>query len=763
MHVVLGWMAAAVTRWPAPVVAALVVATVGFGGLATSNEFEVDMAQLGSDGSEVVAAMDRVRDEFSDPDAAVQVIVDAGPGGDVISARGLAVVAAAEDVALAALGDAARAGDDGRPPTLSLRSGLGAVLTQQGVDPADAGDAELSAALGQALTVAPQLAGLVSDDVDTAAGTARATISVLLLDPDLPEDERTAAAERARDALAAAPLDLPDGVAVSVVSSGLMITGLLDAIRAEVPLLFGAALLVVLSLLVLIYRSLYDVVTGAVGLLFTVIWTFGIVGLLGPNNLGVTGPLTQLAVIVPVLLVGLGIDYSVHLTGRYREQRVAASTPATAAARSLHTVGAALILATAATAIGFGSIATAPMQMLSDFGVAVAIGVACAFVVMGLLVPAARVLRDRRRDRGSGTGTAVPVREIALGRLMGGPIRLAVGHPGLGLGVAGVLVAVSLVAATGLTVEFDRDDFIPDGSEVAAVLDHQDSVFGGGVTETTFVLVDGDLADGDVVAAVRSGQEAVAQVDGVRTVGETMIATDEASALVQVRTTVGDAGADRVRQEVAAAFAPVRSTGADVTVTSEPIIVAEMSDELGAFQMRSIALTLAVVLTLLAGHYGATRRRPMLGLIAMLPAVVSAALVLATMRVLAIPFNVLTATLTAIAVGIGVPYGVHLVNRFVEDHASAATSDDAIAVTLRSTGGALAGSAVTTLGAFVVLAFSGLPPIRSLGTLGAAAIVFALLAGLLVQPGALLLWGRRETRRRSGGTAIDEQPAMEPA
>ncbi|QBI18844.1 hypothetical protein ER308_04335 [Egibacter rhizosphaerae] len=126
----------------------------------------------------------------------------------------------------------------------------------------------------------------------------------------------------------------------------------------------------------------------------------------------------------------------------------------------------------------------------------------------------------------------------------------------------------------------------------------------------------------------------------------------------------------------------------------------------------------------------------------MVPAVVSSALLLGTMWLLGVSFNVLTATLTAIAVGIGVPYGVHVVNQFVEDLRDAHV-DIAIERTLRATGAALTGSAVTTLGAFVVLSFSDLPPMQSLGRLGSVGIGFALLAAILVQPGALVLWARR--------------------
>lgn len=119
----------------------------------------------------------------------------------------------------------------------------------------------------------------------------------------------------------------------------------------------------------------------------------------------------------------------------------------------------------------------------------------------------------------------------------------------------------------------------------------------------------------------------------------------------------GDAGAEALRRDLEAAFEPVTRAGGEVTVTSGSIVIAEMSDALASFQLRAIAMTLAVVLVLLVAYYG-RYRRPLLG-------------------------------------------------------------------------------------AFVVLTFSGLPPIRSLGLLGGAAIGFSLLAAILVQPGALVIWARR--------------------
>jgi uncharacterized protein len=345
-------------------------------------------------------------------------------------------------------------------------------------------------------------------------------------------------------------------------------------------------------------------------------------------------------------------------------------------------------------------------------------------------------------------------------------------------------------------VEFNRDQFVPKGSDVAAVIGLQKELFGANLSEVTYVIVDGDFNNPAVANAVWTAGRSLAGVDGVRTVdgnpqirsivtlaaaalqrnpasqgvgwtgdgfaaGANMAAVydmlrkaagteqvsqfltaDNRSGLIQVQTTAGDLGAKRLRTAIEQSFVPVVELGATVTVTSEPIIMGEMSDDLSAFQAQAIGLTLAVVLLLLAAYYWLACRSLLLGAIALIPPAVSASLVLGVMWLLGISFNALTPTLTAIAIGIGVPFGVHVVNRFLEDYQQGSSLTDACARTLESSGGALAGSAFTTLGAFVVLAFSGLPPIQNLGLLGGFSIAFALLAALLVEPGALVLWVR---------------------
>jgi uncharacterized protein len=696
--------------------------------------------------------------------AVLQVIVDAGPEGDVLSPDGVATLVEVEQALLAELDDVVRRDEAGDPRVLSPTAAVVAVLEAEGSSLAEVDAAQVGAAGSRVMEAQPQLAGLFSADRDVDEGRARAATVLAQLDPDLDTGQRVAAAERLQERLGIEEGELTgdrDGFTVAVSSPELTNQALQDETQSEAPLLLLLALLAVVGVLALLLRSVFDVLVGLAGLAATLAWTFGTIALLGPDVLDWLGPLSQVGVVVPVLVVGLGIDYAVHLTARYREQRATGQAPDVAAATAVRTVGTALVLATVATAAGFAVTGLAPLSVIADFGIFTAIGVVAAFVVMGSLVPAARVLRDRRRTTSAGA-----VRDLDVGRVLAAPLRLAVHHPVLTLAVGALLAAGSLWAASDLDTSFDRDDFVPEDTAIGDLHTLQQELFDGELTEATYVLVDGDLADPDMLDALRDAHQQIGDVEHVRTDADgrpqvtslvtlldqlpdeiqqapdlderyrqladhaghdlgRLLRPDRRAAIVELRTNGGDGAAPRLAEQLHDAFAPVREVGGTTLVTSDTLVIAEMADDLRDFQLRSIAITLLVVLGLLAGYYGLAHRRPVLGAIAMIPSVTSAALLLGTMGLLGISFDAMTATLTAIAVGVGVPYGVHVTNRFEEDLARCDDADEACRTTLRTTGGALVGSALTTFAAFAVLSFSGLALIGRMGLLGAAGITFA--------------------------------------
>lgn len=776
------------TTRPGLTLLALAVLTGAFGVAAMDLQMETDLASFGDEDSAVVQGMERVEDEFDRGDAAVQVILDAGPDGDVLTPDGLELLLEVEQALSDELAAELRVDDAGQPRLRSPGAAIERALQAEGSAPSGADAAAVGQAAGAVMRQEPRLGGLFSADRDPDKGQSRAVTILAALDPTLTTEQRLDAVERTRTALEIPPDELQgtrDGFTVTVTSPEVTEQALEEETRAEAPLLLLLALLAVIAVLVVLLRSVSDVVIGLLALLATLVWTFGAIAVLGPGLLDLRGPLSQIGVVVPVLVIGLGIDYAVHLVARYREQRGHGQLPSAAALTAIRTVGTALVLATIATAAGFAMTGLAPLAVVADFGVFTAVGVVAALVVMGGAVPAALVLRDRRRGS---TTDAAPAADVPGGRWLALAGRIALARPGAVLLVGLVLAGAGVWSSTLLDTSFDRDDFIPQDSAIAQVVEDQERLFGGELTEATYVLIDAELEDAAMFTAMQEAHERLDEVEHVRrdldgrpqvtsvvnlledraSTGDAtedlddryrqleeaaggelarLVRDDRRAAVVELRTDAGDAHAPGLADDLYEAFAPVEAAGGSVLVTGDAQVIAEMADDLRDFQVRSILYTLLTVLVLLVGYYTLGQRRPMLGLAAMIPSVLSAALLLATMAALDVSFDALTATLTAIAVGIGVPYGVHVTNRFQEDVAGSRDTATAIRSTMATTGGALLGSALTTFVAFAVLSFSGLALIGRLGALGAAGITYALLAAVIVQPAALVVWDRRRRRR----------------
>ncbi|MEX0869778.1 MAG: MMPL family transporter, partial [Nitriliruptoraceae bacterium] len=104
-----------------------------------------------------------------------------------------------------------------------------------------------------------------------------------------------------------------------------------------------------------------------------------------------------------------------------------------------------------------------------------------------------------------------------------------------------------------------------------------------------------------------------------------------------------------------------------------------------------------------------------------------------------------TATLAALSIGIGVPFAIHVTARFVEERSRVDDVHVAVERTVQSTGGALAGSALTTAIGFGILVTSTLRPFEQLGYVIVYAIAYSLVVAVLVLPSLLVLTDRRRT------------------
>ncbi|MDY7104676.1 MAG: MMPL family transporter [Actinomycetota bacterium] len=819
MSWILERMARAVARTPARVLLALVVVTVVLGGFATQQTTDADLTSFAPD-SELARAFERVEDDFSGGGSRIQVIVDAGEGGDILSSDGIAAANAIADAVRAEESVDLASGERG---VVTFAAPVAGALEAQGVEVAEADAEEIAAAVEVAYADprAAQALGLLSGE----PGEARAGLVIIELDPSLSDSE--AAEDQLAAAAAIADVDTATSeVEIDAFSQAILSDQLQAESQDEMPRLLGVSLLLIVGILAFQYRSASDVALGFAGLIVTIMWMFGIGVLLGPDYLGVVGPFTQISTAVPVLLVGLGIDYAIHLNSRYREEQNHGVPPGGASATAVRAVGGALVLATVTTVVGFLTNVVSPLPPMADFGIFTAVGVLSAFVVMALLIPSARHVLDarprglakvqRRREKAAAKEAAGRTAHASgLSAVMGRTAAFAEHIPRITLAVAAVVTVTAGVAATQIETSFSQDDFIPEDSEPGIVLDKVDRLFGGDLTEETYVIVEGDVTDPEALAALEAAQAELADTEFVRTSGgeadlttpltllrrlsaqdpnfaaaagelgfdpaqglsddadaqalfalardaapdrtAQVVGQDGESALLSIATNAGQEDAQAAADAIDTAVAPLRDAGLETVVVSQFLVFDEVLDAMTDSQTQGIVITLVAALLLLVSYYGFVDRKPLLGAITMVPSVAVVGWILGTMVLLDISFNVLSAMVASIGIGIGVPYGIHVTHRFLEDRRRYDTVDEAVRQTLTHTGGAMAASAATTAAGFGVLVFASLEPLRQFGLIVALTIVYSLLAAALIQPACLKLWGEWRARKGDVGELHDHE------
>lgn len=816
----LGGLATLVRRWPGRVLVVLAAVTAGLGYYATQRITSADLELFATD-SELAERQELVNTQFSGAaiQGRIQVVFDAGDGdGDVLAVEPIAVAARVERALLddpavrAALAAVER-------PIVSFATPVIEGLRAQELDPEAAPEFAIDEVAAAALAdpaLGAAAVPLYSGDLDVTAARARGGLLLVQLAPELDEPARRDASLAVVDVLERVDTS---GVQVRAFSRAILQQESAEATRRELPYLFTIGLAVITAILAFNYRTVSDTLIGVIGLCMALVWMQGIAVLLGPGYLGLVGPFTAISNVAPVVLLGLGIDDGIQMTARYREEVAKGFAASRAASLALLGVGGAVALTSVTTQVGFLVNLSSPIPPIGDFGVFTALGSATSLVIMLTMPTAVRNLLDtrfpgrRRRPIEPGTTGVSALLARSAVRSARRPWTVAL--------ASAVLVAASLAAATKIPTRFDRRDFLPEGSPVQDALDALDELFGGDRNERTFVVLRGDLATPEAGNAMLAVASAISATPGVRSddatrpvesiaglVGDVaaedpavaeragalgwtgdsftpdadvaalyalageaaparaaeVIDQAHATGVLRVASAAGQAGAEQLAAGLDAGTQALRQAGIATAVTSESLVREETNRALTESGTNSIVLALLASLALLVGYFSVKVRRPVLGLVTMTAALFVVGTVFGTLWLLDIPYNGLTVTIAAMAVGVGVTFSIHVTYRAVQELDLGTPIDEAVRRAVASTGAALASSVAATVAAYGVLPASRLVPIQQFGVVSALSIGWAFVAAVFVLPSFLVLWGRRQDAAARGRIAAATQirPAHTP-
>ncbi|MCH1592016.1 MAG: MMPL family transporter, partial [Candidatus Thalassarchaeaceae archaeon] len=604
---------------------------------------------------------------------------------------------------------------------------------------------------------------------------ASSTLWVIELDGTLDRDQREEVAQQIRSYLNG---ENSQGLSYGVISDDLISSDINDKTLDEMIWLFVISIAVVVAVLALAFRSVIMVAAPLLSLSAALIWTYGTITLLGMK-------FSILEVAVAPVVLGLGIDYSIHLQRGYEKARSSSASAAEAWVQSFDSIRVALMLAVVTTVFAFLSNSFSPLPPLRTFGATLALGVISAFIASTVTVGAVHVVAERGIGNGTSAGLqfdrlAAYITEfqkkntvwvmLAVAAVTTGSVSIAVMELDTSFELTDFLsedemevmqvrqdIYDSYDAAAWKSVDIIiepaiGEDYISEEANLLRALDFLDTRISGipevvNPTSTTsdrpsydglypilrdavdgdqsfgeefhLAIYDGELGisdgfvEGDLTSAISSLVSNQSVGDPLR--GETwserisghVALTDDKSGILFLKMSIDivaktSEDSSRVSEVFKQQARLIEESDGLVDcrayATGEVVMIDGILSGLVVSQIESTGISLLVsilVLFLLTRRLGQS-------LVVILPVGLAGAWVVGSMAMLGLNWNVLTIMITALTIGLGIDYSIHVWRRFEKNRSSGMGVWDSMREMYATTGTALQMSARTTICGFLV-------------------------------------------------------------
>ncbi len=652
--------------------------------------------------------------------------------------------------------------------------------------------------------------------------SADSTATLLLAELAFYYDDHTDLAHRVFEELEAlaAPYEGPERIYLAGVPMVNVYTT--TSMSGDMAKLTPLVILLVMAVMYLTFRMVRGVFIPLSVVLAAVVWTVGVMGLLGR-------PITMIVSMMPVMLIAIGIADGIHLITEYKLLWAELRDRDRAILGTMRQLAAPVILTSLTTMAGFGALATSNLRSIRDFGIFTSIGVFAAMVFSLTFVPAALKLMAPPGREAEGMA------HDRLGRWLGRAAGLVVRRRRWVYAGVVALVAVSVAAITQITVGSTMVAMFKDDSAIVEASEMINQKFGG--IEVMNIVVDTRIDDGlkdpvvlAKIAALQDTLETLPLVgytsslaDYVKRTNLVMHGNDRAfnriPRITEVVEEVTWAEADGREREVTRAveisgrdliaqyvllyenaggndlekladfdyskanvvvmirddFTPNLKTvmerarafarenfGGDVEVTfagcSTLCVVGD--DLIIPGQLRSLGIAFVVVLLLLAVIF----RSAGYGVMGLLPMVLTVLLVFMLLGALGVYLDAATALVASIVLGIGVDYSVHFLSRYRSLRAAGLAFPEAVRGTMVTSGRAIVFNSLAVAIGFLVLLLSSFWPVIHIGWLVSANMVFSAVVTMGLLPGVLSSWGGQvEAAGAEAGVRAVEDMASVPA
>ena len=511
-------------------------------------------------------------------------------------------------------------------------------------------------------------------------------------------------------------------------------------------------IIVIIAVLLFVLRSVKNTFFTLLVVLFSVIWAFGLMAWL---NI----PIYAVSTMIPVMLIAIGVADGIHLYSHldlFLLENPGVSKRE-AVTDMLKGMWKPVMMTSVTTAVGFISLLTSEVYPIKYFGIFTAFGVMSAMVFSLILIPSGILVFGLPKRKAS-TRTNQGHEDQLFHRFAHTVVKYKYFTPIL----TALIIIISLWGISRVWINSSFLAKFEKGSDIILTDRFINEHFGG--TNTLNIIIEGNdrdvMKEPDVLRLIDTIQNDVEEhafvgnsfslADYLKRMNKVMHADDAAfnkipgsKDLIAQYLLLYEMSGDpdnlwkvvnydynranitlqiksdnsKVIKDIIAKIEKhrpdIEAHGLKINYAGSGYKALVFTDLILEGQIKSLLMSLVIIIILLSLMF----KNFSIGLIGSVPIILTALISFGIMGLLNIPLSTTTALISSIAVGIGIDYAVHFIERYKIYALETGDKEKTIGLTMIHSGRAITFNAFVVIAGFLVLLFSVFPPNRQLGAL----------------------------------------------
>lgn len=180
----------------------------------------------------------------------------------------------------------------------------------------------------------------------------------------------------------------PIGTTIQITGTPVIQQKLGEVIEHDCGLTEKLSALFVFVIVAIIFGSIIAAMVPMVSILLSIVWLYGMMGYLHL-------PISTLAGGVAAMVIGIGVDFSIHLRNKFEYERKKGESLEYSVEETMANTGYVLTIVTIVTAIAFLTFTLGQMPEMGRFGLLMAMGVTLAFILSVVGLPALFIIEEK--------------------------------------------------------------------------------------------------------------------------------------------------------------------------------------------------------------------------------------------------------------------------------------------------------------------------------------------------------------------------------